>query len=520
MALSTKFVSAVIDLRFDQPGDRTNQGHLVNSLKALTPILQQIKSSGFNTIVLQCNVPIDLQTGLVDLYAEGDPTINKNKNLPKDFWPIVDYAKKLGLKVLIEPEIVDQLTDSYITIQSQLGRSWSWQSFFQSVVDYQVQIAREAQRYSVDGIYLGVMQSGLVGDEFRPHWQTMVDAVRSLYSGTLLHTAHYNEHSVVWEMVDVVSLYTNPILSRQAMTDYESIWSEYYQIDSDTPISVATAVADNFARYGKPIVIDALNFAAGDTTVGDPINIHTLFFNGQDVSSFRPNFAMQTARYQAALEFAASQSNSVIGVGIDGFSPWQQASWITGWVPSETNNPYGAFARLGSDLAYAPQTLAAISPWIKRNLAAKTLYYGTEINDTLSGSTADERLRGFGGNDTIVSSPGKDLVWTGDGQDVVLVTHARKDSFISIKDFDPMHDSVVLDSSVFTVWRGRPDSFGANNFRQGAKALDRDDFLVWNPSTETLWYDSNGKRSGGLVKIAEIDLVGNQPLSWHDFDVI
>lgn len=521
--LPKNLVSVTVDLRFDQPGDRTKNGHLVNSLQAIQPTLQAIKTAGFGAVILQTNTPIDINTGRIDTFAEQDPTSNKDKSLPRDFWDIAKYAKSLGLKVLIEPEIVNHITDEHITAYTQFGPEWNWQTFFQSVASYHQNLATTAQRYGVDGFYIGVMQHGLVGEEHRAGWQLIVDQVRSVFSGSLLHTALYNDRSVVWHMVDYVSLYTNPVLHRVPSSDLETIYNEYFVADSDTVTSVVDAYRQNYLEYGKPIIMDALSFNAGDRAVGDIDGVPGLVYQGRDLTQFSPNYAMQAARYQAAFELAGGVLNPIVhGLGIDGYVPWQQAVWIKHPDMNHPSAVWNKAATIGFDLSYAPSTVAQISPWLKRGINQTVLKYGDNLDNVITGQGHAETIRSYAGDDIILPKSGNDVIWTGTGHDTIVfdtaLTNRQATNTDVIRDFDPAQDRIVLDRRIFSAIRG--DDLSAAHWKEARGATDRDDRIIWNPITGDLWYDANGNRSGGQVKICHIDIVGSHALSVQNFDLI
>lgn len=521
--LPRNLVSVTVDLRFDQPGDLTRSGQPINSLAAVAPMMQDIKSAGFGAVILQTNTPIDTATGMVDTFAEMDPSSNKDKSLPRDFWAIAQHAKTLGLRVLIEPEIVNQLTDEHITASTRFGPEWRWQTFFDSVADYHRNLAATAQSYGIDGFYIGVMQHGLVGEQYRWGWQHIVDQVRTVFSGSLLHTANYNSNSVVWDMVDYVSLYTNPVLSRHASSDLEAIYREYFVSDTDTVTAVVDAYRQNYLKYGKPIIMDALSFNAGDTVVGDIDNIPGLVYQGKDLSQFSPNYAMQAARYQAAFELAGGPLNNIVyGVGIDGYVPWQQAGWIKYPNMNHPSSIWNKSATLGFDLAYAPSTVTQISPWLRRGIDQTVLKYGDDRDNVIAGQNHGETIRAYAGDDVIYPKGGNDVIWLGAGRDTVVfdtALNSRQAANIDvIKDFDAAQDRIVLDRKIFTAILG--SDLTAAHWKDARGATDRDDRIIWNARTGDLWYDSNGNRSGGQVKICHIDLVGTQPLTVDNFDLI
>lgn len=521
MTSNNKIASITIDLRFEHPTDRTREGHLVNSVEAVTPWLLRAKQMGFNTVVLQTNTPIDIETGRIDLFAESDPGANKDKNVPRDFWKIAQQAKSLGLKVFVEPEIVNHLNDEPITSNTQFGPGWSWTTFFQQVSQYQAQLAAECQRLGLDGFYIGVLQHGLVGEQYRSGWQQVVDEVRKNFDGLLVHTAQFDSQSVVWDMVDVVSLWTNPYLSTAPITDYEQIYHEYFLPDEHGRISVSQAVTQNYQQYGKPIVIDSVTVHAGATSTGIEDDIPGKFFSGRSIDQYTPNYALQSARYKAAFELSSGAlAHMIYGVGVDGFAPWQQATWIAQPNLSHPSAVWNRYARVGSDLAYAPTTMQAIAPVLTKGLAFSTLQYGDSTNNHMRGQYWDEVLRGFEGNDTLVGGLGNDTLWGGQGRDrFVFDTTPTTSNNDSIMDFDAGQDTIVLSRKVFQAFR-KSGNHGPWNFTEGTRAQDRNDFLIWDSDSGTLYYDMNGSRSGGIKKIVDIELVGHQDLSWSNFEIV
>ena len=110
--------SAIVDLRFDQ-SDQTQQGYAVTSFQAVSPMIDHIKSVGFDTVTMQTNIPIDPNTGQLVFYDPDVTHSNRDKRLPKDFWPLVRYAKQQGLKVALDAQPVNYINDNQI----QIGRA-------------------------------------------------------------------------------------------------------------------------------------------------------------------------------------------------------------------------------------------------------------------------------------------------------------------------------------------------------------------------------------------------------------
>jgi hypothetical protein len=105
-----KYRSAIMDMRFEQV-DYTADGKLVDGYDAVSRVIDKIDCVGFNTIVFQTNIPIDVKTGNLELYDSSPVAYNRDKNLPKDFWRLVKYSKDRGLKVFIKAIPVNHIND-------------------------------------------------------------------------------------------------------------------------------------------------------------------------------------------------------------------------------------------------------------------------------------------------------------------------------------------------------------------------------------------------------------------------
>ncbi len=165
---------------------------------------------------------------------------------------------------------------------------------------------------------------------------------------------------------------------------------------------------------------------------------------------------------------------------------------------------------------------------------------GGSGNDQIFGHAGNDTLKGEGGNDILVGGAGRDKLYGGKGklsQDAFVfdtkltsktVANKHKDT---IYDFGPKYDSLWFDDAAFTnktianYLKGKTPSFDspvamkASFFRVGDKALDRDDFFIWNPKTKKLYWDVDGSGTKPMVEIATIKLQKGEgtTLSHKDF---
>jgi len=143
-------------------------------------------------------------------------------------------------------------------------------------------------------------------------------------------------------------------------------------------------------------------------------------------------------------------------------------------------------------------------------------------NDTLVGNAGNDKLYGESGNDVLKGGADKDILYGGTGADkfVFNTTLNATTNLDTIKDFVKGTDKIVLDDDIFTKFANK-SSIAAGNLITGTKALQADDYLIYNTSNDTLYYDQDGSGSKfGLVAFAKIELTGSAAPSATDFQVI
>jgi hypothetical protein len=350
-ATSTKPINTVknayLDWRFDQPNDFNLFGNSVTSLAATQPIINQIKASGFNGVVLNVNVPIDPETGKLTLYDNQPGAYNTNKNLPKDTWAVVKAAKKSGLAVSLNFNIVDYHTDAAIT-SSTVGSGFSTDTFFREVAAYESKIAATAKKNGVSVIGLGHYQFGLDTDAYKDQWQTVVDSVRKNFSGKLTYTTDYRSDNTVWSMVDIVSA--------GAWTDVNGALGDMKSL-SDT--------------YGKPVHIASISPGGGDSQRSNIVDI-----------------------LKASV---IDHKNDLNGLAFFEFAPWMQANWLVN-PQSESDKDFLTSQGYSNDL-YNKDAANAFKNWFNHSTAPVN---GSNKNDKLAVYAGDKTVDGGKGVDTVV----------------------------------------------------------------------------------------------------------------------
>ena len=156
----------------------------------------------------------------------------------------------------------------------------------------------------------------------------------------------------------------------------------------------------------------------------------------------------------------------------------------------------------------AVETLAAVAAG---SVAALNLT-GNHYANTITGNAGRNRISGGGGNDDISGGAGVDLLWGGAGKDS-LAGGAGRDGFVfntalsaktnvdRITDFRAIDDAIHLENAVFTGLT-KTGALAGGAFRIGATALDRNDRILYDPSTGSLSYDADGNGKGLALKFA------------------
>jgi len=91
-------------------------------------------------------------------------------------------------------------------------------------------------------------------------------------------------------------------------------------------------------------------------------------------------------------------------------------------------------------------------------------------------------------------------------------------SFTRIENFSVKADSIRLENEIFKKLGSKTGTVKQDFFTIGSKAIDKNDYLVYNKKTGALYYDANGSDKGGAIKIAELDR--NLKMTYKDFFVI
>ncbi|MFM7086851.1 MAG: M10 family metallopeptidase [Cyanobium sp.] len=137
---------------------------------------------------------------------------------------------------------------------------------------------------------------------------------------------------------------------------------------------------------------------------------------------------------------------------------------------------------------------------------------GVTIEQAFGGSGADTIIGNQAAN-TLSGGLGRDRLTGGLGADRFLFdTAPSKANLDKVNDFSPGQDALLLDARRFPGLSGSRagQPLAAELYRIGSAPLDRDDLILYNPSTNLLSYAPEGSASRTLLPIAQMALPGNQ----------
>jgi len=154
---------------------------------------------------------------------------------------------------------------------------------------------------------------------------------------------------------------------------------------------------------------------------------------------------------------------------------------------------------------------------LPRPTTTKTIS-GTSGSNSLKGSSDNDLIKGNGGDDKIWGKGGSDVLTGGTGKDAFVFDIKPSSSNVDVvTDFNAAEDTIHLENSVFTKL-AKTGTLSSSFFTVGTKALDANDYIIYNKDTGALSYDADGSGSGAAVKFAVIE--NKVALTAADFFVI
>ena len=165
------------------------------------------------------------------------------------------------------------------------------------------------------------------------------------------------------------------------------------------------------------------------------------------------------------------------------------------------------------DLAVAQAMLSKADTFIlsygddlARAFGGNDAMQGQDGHDRLYGGKGNDNLKGQNGNDQLDGEEGKDVLTGGRGNDTFVFASPKEagDRITDFHDRNGDNDAILLDRAGFRGGLGgrlQDDQFQISDTNQ---AEDRDVRVIFCTRNETLWFDKNGSKAGGLSLIADL----------------
>jgi trimeric autotransporter adhesin len=155
---------------------------------------------------------------------------------------------------------------------------------------------------------------------------------------------------------------------------------------------------------------------------------------------------------------------------------------------------------------------------MKLNITGNTLnnlIVGNDADNVLSGLAGNDNINGGLGNDTLDGGLGADFLSGGQGADVFVLNSVEAANFDALIDFIQGEDKVDLQGAL--ILSKIPKGLFFDMFASGssATASDDNDFLIYDTSTASLYFDADGVGAGQKIKIAQFNI--GQNLTFNDF---
>ena len=243
----------------------------------LPNLVLDAKSDGANFVTLSNISEINLQTGAIGDYVVNQPDGSVFDGTAKfsDIGPAIAAAEAQGLQVMLKPQIgaVDptfgfgNLTDPNEVIADPAA-------FFASYQAYILQWAELAQQYHVPILSIGNEMLAATKPQYTSYWDTLIAAVRQVYSGELTYSAllplqtnasAYNEVQQIqfWNQLDFAGFDVYPSLTTKldpSVAQLNAAWQK--NVIGGQSQSYVQSISQLAESVGKPVLFTETGVAS------------------------------------------------------------------------------------------------------------------------------------------------------------------------------------------------------------------------------------------------------------------
>lgn len=427
--------SVNIDFPFAQKNDYRLDGNLATSFVTIKEEIDRAVTLGFNAISFDTNVPINPQTGELMLWVADNPIGNNDKSFSAEVWKGIEYAESLGLRTIIDLNIRNAYNDAEIT-KSNVAASFDFKKFFDAVNNFEVDLAKKAQQYGVDGFQIGSFNFGIASAPYIDDWSQLVKSIKAVYQGTLLYDSNLEDlNNPLWNLVDEIRLTISPVWSLKETYTAQDISNLYLTpyIMGNGLVS-AVSVDDMLSQYtklypSKQISLE-VSFRAGESAGHESTDPWSYVYefaidsnNAKDPNTLREypdawiDYDLNAQKIAGFLEYFGNHlKTSISGIQYWQYAPWTEANWIRAPMTMESQ-VWQSVQKAGPSLNWNPSAEAMLEAYLTKGWGFHFINHGTSSHDVLIGSAY---------NDRFIASQGGDVIDGGQGVDVMEFTTVKR----------------------------------------------------------------------------------------------
>ena len=405
-------INATLNTNFGKIGFYSDQTSLSHSAAA-REIIDKFAADGYGGVLFEITVGVNT-----------DGTL-QNKLTYNELFAWMDYADKKGLKTGVLPnwnfnggnaEYISQITTGgtrpiEFNVNNMLN---SMKTFINGFLP-------KLQDHGLDIFYLSQGNPDFFLSEYRSFWVDAIKGFRSIYSGALSNhvwsTGKYINKSLIdlssiWDLLDGIGVWVKPYISNEPIYNVDEIVSGYFGSKLNG-LSVVNELISASSKFNKPVLALINVFSLPNALDGgsDPTFVQSL----QNPLPLNPD--LQKLVFESFFQLVENNLRDIVtSVSIGNADPWAYGDFS-----SALSDPGFRVAKF-FDLSLLPSPSADL---IKKYLQNPSNF---RVSDTTIGSTGNDSINTYVGNNNVYLKGGFDTVVASGGDDNFFLSHLYKKS--------------------------------------------------------------------------------------------
>ncbi|PXW89910.1 VCBS repeat protein [Nitrosomonas sp. Nm84] len=260
---------------------------------------------------------------------------------------------------------------------------------------------------------------------------------------------------------------------------------------------VVNSVGDTVIEYKN----EGIDKVSSNVTYTLPSDVEDLTLTGAaNISGIGNDLSNKLIGNRAANQLSGGDGNDILN-GIAGADTMSGGLGFDSYVVDNVGdtiieNPGEGTDKVSSSVTY---TLSANVENLTLTGAAANNGTGNAQANSITGNVGNNQLNGGAGSDILDGRAGTNTLTGGANGDIFRFTTLNHTD--TITDYNVAEDTIQLENNVFAALT-TPGTLAADQFRIGTKALDTNDFIIYNNATGVLLYDADGNNAGAAKQVA------------------